>query len=100
MNAYDVFLSGPIAGAPDYRVRFAQAQVFVHERRHGARIWNPAVLAGGRSYAWYMRECIDALFVSALVVLLPGWESSPGALAEVALARALGIPCVSLDQFI
>jgi hypothetical protein len=33
---------------------------------------------------------------ASLLALLPGWESSRGALAEVALAGELGIPCYPL----
>lgn len=92
MKKYDVLLSGPISGVPEYKLRFAQASVRVRAGRPGVRIWNPAVLPDDREYGWYMRQCLDAVFDSALVVMLPGWENSPGAVAERALALALGIP--------
>lgn len=92
MKKYDVCLSGPIAGVPDYKLRFAQASERVRAEWPGARIWNPAMLPGDRDYEWCMRQCVEAVFDSAAVLLLPGWEDSPGAVAERALALSLGIP--------
>ena len=92
MKKYDVFLSGPISGVSDYKLRFAKAFVRVKMANPSARIWNPGVLPDDRDYEWYMRQCVDAVFDSLSVVMLPGWEDSPGAVAERALARALGIP--------
>lgn len=98
MKSYDVCLSGPITGVADYKVRFAQAVVRVLSARPGVRIWNPAVLPEGRTYEWYMRQCTDAVYDSAAVVMLDGWEQSPGACAERALALALGIPVEQLPK--
>lgn len=99
MKSYDYFLSGPITGRPDFRVRFAQASVRVRARHPGARIWNPAMMPSDREYQWYMRRCVEALFESVSVILLDGWAESPGAVAERALALSLGIPVVELANF-
>lgn len=45
--------------------------------------------------AMLLWDC-KAVLRSDLVVTLDGWRSSPGAMAETALARAAGIPVVSL----
>lgn len=89
---YDYFLTGPITGVADYRERFAAAVSRVQAHRPGACVWNPATLPAGKSYAWYMKRCCDALFVSRAVVCLDGFEASPGALAELQLAVALKKP--------
>jgi len=98
VSGYDVILSGPITGVPDYVVKFALA--YVKTRQNGLnatgrlpKVWNPAELPAGRAYGWYMRRCVDAIFESpgATLALLPGWEESKGAMAEKALAVSLGM---------
>lgn len=43
---------------------------------------------------------LEALKSADLVVLLPGWESAPGAMIEVLVAGAHGVPCVPVDAVI
>ena len=97
-GVYDAILSGPITGVPDYAVRFALAYSNIRQRVFHATgvlpaVWNPATLPAGRTQAWYMRRCVDAIFASpgATVFLLPGWCDSKGARAEHALAVSLGM---------
>ena len=102
-GVYDVILSGPITGVTDYVVRFALAYVQTRQRVFRATgvlpaVWNPATLPAGRTYDWYLRRCVDAIFASpgATVFLLPGWCDSKGALAEHALAVSLGMKVEAL----
>ena len=102
-GVYDVILSGPITGVPDYAVRFALAYSNIRQRVFHATgvlpaVWNPATLPAGRTQAWYMRRCVDAIFASpgATVFLLPGWCDSKGASAEHALAVSLGMKVEAL----
>ena len=102
-GVYDVILSGPITGVPDYAVRFALAYSNIRQRVFHAtgalpEVWNPATLPAGRTYDWYIRRCVDAIFASpgATVFLLPGWCDSKGARAEHALAVSLGMKVEAL----
>jgi hypothetical protein len=45
-----------------------------------------------------LRWDLDAVLSSDLVVVLPGWERSQGAQAEVAVALAAGIPYATLTE--
>lgn len=102
-DGYDVILSGPITGVQDYALRFAKAYVQQRQMAFHAtgvlpEVWNPATLPAGRTYDWYMRRCVDAIFASpgATVFLLPGWELSKGAQAEKSLAMSLGMKVEAL----
>lgn len=97
-SGYDVILSGPVSGVPDYVQRFAVAYVSVRQKDYCGsgtlpKVFNPATLPDGRSNEWYMRQCLAAIFDSpgATVVMLPGWMESKGARAENALAVCLGM---------
>lgn len=95
---YDIILSGPITGVPDYVQRFAIACCSVRHEVYRATgklpsVWNPAELDAGRTNEWYMRQCVDAIFDSpnATMVMLPDWHVSKGAREEHALALCLGM---------
>jgi hypothetical protein len=47
-----------------------------------------------------MLVSLDQVRGASLLALLPGWRLSRGALAEVALAGELGIPCYPLPDVI
>lgn len=95
---YDVILSGPITGVPDYVLRFAVAQVSA-AREYGAalgrrpNIWNPAMLPKDRDNVWRLRQSVEAVFASpdAVIVMLDGWRDDKEARAEHALAVCLGL---------
>lgn len=94
---YDIILSGPIAGIPDYVQRFAIAYVIEREQfrkaiGREANVFNPAALPDGRDNEWYMRRCVAAIFDSpnAVLVQMDGWTESKGARAEHALCVSLG----------
>lgn len=95
------YLSGPMTGLPDLNYpAFMKAATALREA--GYEVYNPA--------EWEMMNAVDGVpavfnlrrafadycsYISLradAVVVLPGWENSPGASAEVALARAIGLP--------
>lgn len=98
-----VYLSGPMTGLPDLNYpAFTAAATALREAGH--EVYNPAEWEtkynGGEfnlilAFADYCHHiCREA----EAVVVLPGWEDSPGATAETSLARAIGKPVLTLDE--
>lgn len=99
------YLSGPMTGLPEmnYPAFNAAAKMI---RRHGDEVYNPAewetrhnngvfnLQIAFADYCTYICREADA------VVVLDGWQNSPGASAEVALADAIGKPVVALDTLV
>jgi hypothetical protein len=108
-----VYLSGPMRGHEEFNFpAFIAATETL--RVKGYKVYNPAeqeLHAGfdpktGRyadGHEVTIRELIleDLVWVCTfadLVVVLPGWDKSLGAAAEVACARAIGIEVVSIGD--
>ena len=96
-----VYLAGPMRG----RVRYnfdAFAEAAAELRELGYEVVSPAEhdLEQGfnirQVLAWDLEQVIGA----DAVVTLPGWAHSLGALAEVATARAVGIPVLELAEIL
>lgn len=94
---YDLYLSGPMTGLPELNYpAFEKACLFL--RGSGLRVYSPheweETNNGGRfdlalAFTDYARViCREA----GGVALLDGWENSPGARAEAALAHAVRKP--------
>jgi len=94
-----VYLAGPMTGLPE--MNFPAFHAAAHKlRAAGHEVFNPAEFgadkseAGRRSIlrdelAWIC-ECAEA------IALLPGWEMSSGATAELAVANALDLKVMRL----
>lgn len=97
-----VQLCGPVSA--DYgaaREAFAGAARALVDA--GARsVWSPTERVPSHwGHEQAMRRCIDHMVVLApgcALVTLPGWEGSDGACLEVAVARAIGLRVMSLDE--
>ena len=88
-----VYISGKITGENGYIYRFAEAE---HKlTKLGADAVNPArvnaELPRDTDYRQYMRMCLVMLFDCDAILLLDNWKDSPGATAELYMARALGM---------
>lgn len=97
-----IYLSGPMTGYPDFNYpAFRKAsEIF---RSQGLEVFDPSEIFDGDqtlSKETYMREDIAAVLKSTLVVTLDGWEESSGARLEVEVAKAIGIPVKSYNEFI
>lgn len=81
-----------MSGLPDLNFPAFNAAAAVL-RAEGKTVFNPAELGlGSDDYREALTACLAWICAEAeAMVVLPGWENSPGARAEVATAKALGI---------
>ncbi len=80
MRNVSVYIAGPITGVPEYWVPFDEAADEL--RAAGYVPLSPATLPEGLTNAQYMRMCFAMIDSADAVLLLPGWENSPGARLE------------------
>lgn len=88
-------LVGPMSGLPDFNYpAFDQAEAALD--RAGFRVWSPTTV--GRKIGFdqpakaYLRLSIQQVMKAQGLAFLPE-STSPGASAELAVGRAIGIPC-------
>lgn len=88
----NIYLSGPMTGLPDYNYPEFN-RVADKLRRLGHRVCNPAEFPhSGDPKDFPIRKafasfCNFICLEADTIVLLPGWENSKGAKAELALAE-------------
>lgn len=96
-----IYLAGPMRGLPNFNFPafdFAAGKL----RAEGHEVFNPAekgleAHAEADQESLHFRRQVFELDTAEIcrnsdaVALLPGWENSKGAVAEMALARALGL---------
>lgn len=109
MRARDIlYLAGPIAGAPDYRSRFALAAERL--RAAGYAVIDPcdhepirrpsADQTAPPTWADWMRPALVSLTQCDGIALLPGLAGSRGAILEVSIAGELGLMVAGIDRWI
>jgi len=95
MGKKKIYLSGPIAGINEktYKDNFSQAEKRVREFvNEDDIIVNPAKLpAIHDTWADYLVQDLLMLKDCDIIVMLPGWEGSKGAIVERAFADGCGI---------
>ena len=99
-----IYLSGPITNEPNYRRNFAEAQRILESFGHDD-IVNPAELCQVVNverfgYEQIMQVCIDLLYSSDALILLPGWQHSHGCGREWGIAHALDLNIVEFEDYI
>lgn len=95
-----VYLSGPITNAKDLNV-----QQFKHFERKflelGYQVINPHNITDNhKELTWeeYMRNDFSAILSSDILVVLPDWSSSKGAVAEILFAQTIGLLVIHAED--
>lgn len=96
-----VYISGKVTGTTDYEERFAKAEAEIEKR--GFVALNPikvhAGIPDGAPYELYMAVSFALIDYADLILMLPDWRDSPGAIREHDFAKAYGIEIMEMDEF-
>jgi hypothetical protein len=88
------YLSGPMTGLPGQNYAAFQAAA-ERLRAQGVQVISPHEITppGVGPWSWeaHMRVDLAALLTADVIVVLPGWEGSRGALLEKTVAEDLGL---------
>jgi nucleoside 2-deoxyribosyltransferase len=102
-----VYLSGPMTGREKWNFPAFEAAAMAlrsigltvlspHEKDLAAG-FDPASDGAGFDLKAALEEDVDAVLVADAVVVLPEWETSPGAVIEVTVAEAMGKPIIPIE---
>lgn len=75
-----LYIAGKITGDPDYRAKFAAAEIGLTLAGH--TVLNPTVLPAGLSQGDYLRVCFAMLDCAEAAYFLRDWRDSAGAKLE------------------
>lgn len=96
-----LYIAGPMTGLPGHNLpAFAAAATGLDTRDYVPV--NPGRHGADPTSTWvdYMRRGIADLITCEGVAVLDGWERSRGAILEVHIARALGLPVQHLSRWL
>ncbi|MGH2569531.1 MAG: DUF7695 domain-containing protein [Bacteroidota bacterium] len=91
---HDVYLSGPMTSCGDFDTNVAAFGTGAAKlRERGFTVFSPPEFEV-RGWTWqeYLRSDVVELVSCRMLVLLPGWECSKGAILEKSVAEQLGMP--------
>ena len=86
-----IYIAGPMSGLPDFNYPAFNAEAS-RLRALGYHVENPATNPAQSDWPGYMRVAIRQMLTCDMVVLLPGWADSRGAILERSIAMKLDIP--------
>lgn len=97
-----VYLSGPMAGIKDEnKSTFHEVETMIRER-FSCNVINPAYLSElmghDRSWEHYLTVDLALVRTSNVMILLDGWEHSPGARQEAAEAVICGLKIIKYEE--
>lgn len=82
-----LYISGKITGDPDYKEKFEKVR---KESEDNYIVLNPAVLPEGMLPADYIRVCFAMIDAADVVLFLPDYKESKGAMLEWDYCRYIG----------
>lgn len=94
-----VYIAGPMTGFDNYNRDAFNAKAD-ELTALGYAVLNPAVLPNGLSQPEYMDICFAMVRVVDMVVFLPGWEKSEGAMAEYHYAKKIKCELVFPENYL
>lgn len=90
-----VQISDPMTGYEDFnRKAFFAAEERLKRIKRVNHVINPAYIEDQATYPEALMLCINTIPDADVIYLLNGWQNSPGAQAEFALAKALRKPFI------
>lgn len=94
-----IYLAGPMSGIADFNYP-AFNQAAEQLRAKGFVVENPAENPQPACNSWsgYMRLALRQMLTCDMVVFLPNWQTSKGALLEYEVAKQLEIPRFHLGE--
>lgn len=95
-----IYIAGPMSGIEEYnRPAFRDAEMKLLMLGENVTVLNPAVLPVSLPDKAYMPICLAMVEQADMLVLLPGWEDSEGAILEKNYALRQEKMVVHLDSF-
>jgi hypothetical protein len=99
VNRTRLYVAGPMTGYPQFNYpTFMEAAADL--AAEGFVVENPAENPEQSSWLNYMRLSLRQISRVDGIAVLPGWELSRGAVLEVHVAHTLGLPVLTVDQWL